>query len=163
MNNVNLPNLSRRRFVAVAGLGAATAGFAPRLLFAQETGIVPTMINEAARAKIEVHPLRRHISVLQGSGGNIAVLTGKDGKLLIDSGFTVSRPRIAAALDSLSSDPIAQLINTHWHVDHTDGNAWGHSAGAAITAHENTKKHPPTHTRVKDWTYPSPPAPAGKV
>src|SRR6266446_1296118 len=120
MNNVNLPNLSRRRFVAVAGLGAATAGFAPRLLFAQETGIVPTMINEAARAKIEVHPLRRNISVLEGSGGNIAVLTGKGGKLLIDSGFAVSRARIAAALDSLSSDPVTQLINTHWHVDHND-------------------------------------------
>jgi glyoxylase-like metal-dependent hydrolase (beta-lactamase superfamily II) len=122
-------NLSRRRFIAAAGLGATTAVFAPRLLFAQETGIVPTMINEAARAKIEVHPLRRNISVLEGSGGNIAVLTGKGGKLLIDSGFTISRARIAPALDSLSSDPVTQLINTHWHVDHTDGNAWVHSAG----------------------------------
>src|SRR2546428_14051724 len=98
MNNVNLFNLSRRRFITTAGLGAATAAFAPRLLFAQETGIVPTMINEAARAKIEVHPLRRNISVLEGSGGNIAVLTGKDGKLLIDSGFTVSRAGLAPAL-----------------------------------------------------------------
>src|SRR5260370_10585863 len=122
MNNVKLSDLSRRRFIAGAGLAAGTAVFAPRLLFAQETGIVPTMINEAARAKIEVHPLRRTISVLEGSGGNIAVLTGKDGKLLIDSGFTVSRSRIAAALDDLSSDPLTQLINTHCHVDHTHGN-----------------------------------------
>src|ERR1700716_3638176 len=93
----SLSRLSRRGFLAEAGLGAATAVFAPRLLFAQETGIVPTMINEAARAKIEVHPLHRNISVLEGSGGNIAVLTGKGGKLLIDSGFTVSRARIVAA------------------------------------------------------------------
>src|SRR5713226_4365860 len=100
MNNANLSNLSRRSFIAAAGLGAATAVFAPRLLFAQEIGIVPTMINEAARAKIEVFPLRRNISVLEGSGGNIAVLTGKDGKLLIDSGFKVSRARIAAARDN---------------------------------------------------------------
>src|SRR5258708_28897304 len=161
MNNVNVPSLPRRRFVA--GLGAATAGFAPRLLFAQETGIVPTMINEAARAKIEVHPLRRNISVLEGSGGNIAVLMGKGGKLLIDSGFTVSRARIAAALHSLSSDPVTQLINTHWHVDHTDGNAWVHSAGAAITAHENTKKRLSTSTRVEGWSYTFPPAPAGAI
>src|SRR5437879_7920681 len=116
----SLSSLSRRGFLAAAGLGTATAVFAPRLLFAQGTGIVPTMFNEAARAKIEVHPLRLNISVLEGSGGNIAVLTGKDGKLLIDSGFTVSKPRIAAALDDLSSDPLTQLINTHWHVDHTD-------------------------------------------
>src|SRR5579862_491591 len=99
------------------------------------------MIQEAAQANIEVSRLRRNICVLQGSGGNIAVLTGKDGKLLVDAGFSVSRPRLAAALDSLGSDPIAELINSHWHIDHTDGNGWLHSAGAAITAHENTRKH----------------------
>jgi len=127
---------------------------------AEETGIVPTMIHAAAQAKIEVHPLRRNISVLEGSGGNITVLTGKDGKLLIDAGFTVSKPRVAPALDSLSTDPITRLINTHWHVDHTDGNAWLHAAGAAITAHENTKKHLATSTRVEGWSYTFAPAPA---
>jgi glyoxylase-like metal-dependent hydrolase (beta-lactamase superfamily II) len=123
-------------------------------------GIVPTMIRAASQAKIEVSPLRRNISVMEGSGGNIAVLTGADGKLLIDAGFTVSKPRIAPALDSLSADPISRLINTHWHVDHTDGNAWLHGAEAAITAHENTKKRLSTSTRVDDWNYTFPPAPA---
>ena len=80
MNNVNLPHLSRRRFIAAAGLGVS-ATFLPRFLFAQKKGIVPTMIDAAAQAKIETHPLRRGISVLEGSGGNIAVLTGNDGKL----------------------------------------------------------------------------------
>src|SRR5262249_31835695 len=130
-----------------------------RRLFAEGTGIVPTMIQAASQAKIEVNPLRRNISVLEGSGGNIAVLTGTDGKLLIDAGFTVSRPRIAPALDNLSADPITRLINTHWHVDHTDGNAWLHTAGAAITAHENTEKHLSTSTRVDEWSYTFPPAP----
>src|SRR5262249_48375214 len=129
----------------------------------EETGIVPTMINAASQAKIDVHPLRRNISVLEGSGGNIAVLTGKDGKLLIDAGFTVSKPRIAAALDTLSADPITRLINTHWHIDHTDGNAWLNAAGAAITAHENTRKHLAVSTRVEAWRYTFPPAPAAAL
>jgi glyoxylase-like metal-dependent hydrolase (beta-lactamase superfamily II) len=133
---------------------------AGRRLFANEPGIVPTMIQAASEAKIEVYPVRRNISVLEGSGGNIAVLTGKDGKLLIDAGFTVSRPRIEHALDSLSADPITRLINTHWHIDHTDGNAWLNTAGAAITAHENTKKRLAASTRVDGWSYTFPPAPA---
>ena len=162
MNNVNLPHLSRRRFIATAGLGG-TVAFVPGLLFAQEKGIVPTMIDDAAQAKIETHPLRRGISVLEGSGGNIGVLTGKDGKLLIDSGFAVSKARIVEALNALSADPVTQLINTHWHVDHTDGNAWVHSAGATITAHENTKKHLSTSTRVEGWQYTFPPSPAGAL
>ena len=50
------------------------------------------MVNAAAKAKITVQPLRRNITVLKGSGGNIAVLTGPDGKLLVDTGFAVSQP-----------------------------------------------------------------------
>jgi len=159
MNTSSLSNLSRRHFIS-ASLGASSLILAPRRLFAEETGVVPTMIQAASQAKIEVNRLRRNIAVLEGSGGNIAVLTGKDGKLLIDAGFTVSRPRISPALDSLSTDPITRLINTHWHVDHTDGNAWLHAEGAAITAQENTKKHLSTSTRVDDWSYTFPPAPA---
>src|SRR5258708_13928228 len=97
MNNVNLSTLSRRRFIAAAGLGATTAVFAPRLLFAQETGIVPTMINASARAKIEVHPLRRNISVLEGSGGNISVLPGRGAEIRLYSGVKLSRRAISAA------------------------------------------------------------------
>ena len=159
MKTYSLIDLCRRHFIS-SSFGAGAVILARRRLLAEETGIVPTMINAASKAKIEVHPLRRNISVLEGSGGNIAVLTGKDGKLLIDAGFTVSRPRISPALDSLSADPITRLINTHWHVDHTDGNAWLHAEGAAITAHENTKKHLSTSTRVDDWSHTFPPAPA---
>ena len=77
--------------------------FWPPAVCSEDTGIVPAMIRAASEAKIEVTPLRRDISVLEGSGGNIAVLTGKDGKLLIDAGFTVLRPRIELALESLSA------------------------------------------------------------
>jgi glyoxylase-like metal-dependent hydrolase (beta-lactamase superfamily II) len=80
------------------------------------------MLREAATANITVHTLRRNISVLEGSGGNIAALTGKDGKVLVDAGFSASRSKISASLASLSEVPITHLINTHWHIDHTDGN-----------------------------------------
>jgi glyoxylase-like metal-dependent hydrolase (beta-lactamase superfamily II) len=152
--------LSRRSFMAATGISAA-ALFPSRGLFAEQAGIVPTMVKAAAGARIEIHPLRRNISVLDGSGGNIAVLTGRDGKLLIDAGFTVSRPRISDALASINSDPIRNLINTHWHVDHTDGNAWLHAAGATITAHTNTHEHLSVATRVEGWNYTFPAAPAG--
>jgi glyoxylase-like metal-dependent hydrolase (beta-lactamase superfamily II) len=163
VNNLDLSTLSRRKFIAVAASAAAAVALAPRFLFAENKGIVPTMIDAAAKATIETHSLRRNISVLEGSGGNIGVLTGKGGKLLVDSGFTVSKPRIVEALNSLSSDPIAQLLNTHWHTDHTDGNAWVHAAGAKITAHVNTRTHLSTSTRVEGWDWTFPPAPSGAI
>jgi glyoxylase-like metal-dependent hydrolase (beta-lactamase superfamily II) len=121
------------------------------------------MVNEAAKSKISVQPIRRDISVLEGSGGNIAVLTGPDGKLLVEAGFAVSRPAITSALASINADPIKHLINTHWHTDHTDGNAWLHAAGAEITAHENTLKRLSVATRVEGWEWTFPAAPAGAL
>jgi glyoxylase-like metal-dependent hydrolase (beta-lactamase superfamily II) len=154
MKTVGSSLLSRRQFLTMAGVGIAAASLAPGLLFGQSNAaIVPAMLDEAAKAKIDTQPIRRGISVLSGSGGNIAVLTGKNGKLLIDSGFRVSKPRLIEALGRVSSDPITQLINTHWHVDHTDGNAWVHAAGAHITAHENTRKHLAVSTRVEGWSW----------
>jgi glyoxylase-like metal-dependent hydrolase (beta-lactamase superfamily II) len=129
----------------------------------QDGGIVPTMVWAAAEANITVQPLRRHIHIVQGSGGNIAVLTGRDGKLLVDAGFLVSRAQIAKALSSLSSDPVKHLINTHWHTDHTDGNAWLHAAGAVILAHDNTRIHLSTATRVEGWQFTFPAAPADAI
>jgi len=119
--------------------------------------------NAAATSKINVTKLRGNVSVLEGSGGNIVVLTGRDGKVLVDAGITASRLQITEALANLSDDPIKHLINTHWHFDHTDGNEWLHSIGAEITAHENTRKHLATTTRVEDWNFTFPAAPAGAL
>jgi glyoxylase-like metal-dependent hydrolase (beta-lactamase superfamily II) len=156
---------SRREFLKSAGFVAGMAWVRPRLLFGQNpgAGLVQEIRAAAATAKITVQPLRGNISVLIGSGGNIAVLPGRDGKLLIDAGIPGSKQGISEALSGISSDPIKHLVNTHWHFDHTDGNEWLHSAGAAILAHENTRKHLSTTTRVADWDFSFPPAPAGAL
>jgi len=110
-----------------------------------------------------VQVLRRNISVLLGPGGNIAVLSGQDGKLLVDAEVVTARPNVTAALASINADPIKQLINTHWHFDHTGGNEWVHQAGASILAHENTRKRLSVDTRVEGWVYTFPAAPAGAI
>jgi glyoxylase-like metal-dependent hydrolase (beta-lactamase superfamily II) len=160
-------SLSRRNF-CLCCLGSATFAatgnwLSPSQVFADARTIVDLIRAEAATAPIKIHRLRGNVSVLEGSGGNIAVLTGKDGKLLVDAGITASRPRIAQALASLSSDPVTHLINTHWHFDHTDGNEWLHGEGAVILAHENTRKHLSTAQRVEDWNFDFPQSPAGAI
>jgi glyoxylase-like metal-dependent hydrolase (beta-lactamase superfamily II) len=154
---------SRRQFLAAGGLTVAAAWLAPRTLFAQLDGLVENAFKEAATAKVTVQTLRRNVSVLLGPGGNIAVLNGPDGKLLVDAEIITSRPNVSAALASINSDPIKQLINTHWHFDHTGGNEWLHEAGASILAQENTRKHLSVDTRVEGWVHTFPAAPAGAI
>jgi glyoxylase-like metal-dependent hydrolase (beta-lactamase superfamily II) len=153
---------SRRSFLVSAG-AAAVAFMAPRRLFGQEDGLVQTARRTASTDTVTVQKLRSNVSVLLGAGGNIAVLTGPDGKLLIDAGFAGARPQITNALASVSSDPIKHLVNTHWHFDHTDGNEWLHSEGAAILAHTNTHKHLSTTTRVEGWNFTFTPSPPGAL
>jgi glyoxylase-like metal-dependent hydrolase (beta-lactamase superfamily II) len=163
MNIEQTSRISRRQFLVSTGLAAAATWLGSRRLFAQEGGIVNFARGEAAKAEITVQRLRGNITVLMGSGGNIAVLPGPDGKILVDAGLVPSRAKISAALASISPDPIKHLVNTHWYFDHTDGNEWLHSAGAIILAHEHTRKHLSTTTRVDDWNFTFPPSPAGAL
>src|ERR1700758_147285 len=156
--------ISRRQFLVAAGLTAATACLAPGVLADQsEDVLVPTALKVATTAKVTVQYLWRNISVLLGAGGNIAVLTGPDGKLLVDAEIVTARPNVSKAIAGINADPVKQLINTHWHFDHTGGNEWVHQAGASILAHENTRKHLSVDTRVEGWVYTFPAAPAGAI
>lgn len=158
--------LSRRGFCfcCVGGAFAAADGWlTPRQAFAEARGLVSLIKDSAAASPITAHRLRNNITVFEGSGGNIAVLTGADGKVLIDAGIGVSRPQITKALADLGADPITHLVNTHWHFDHADGNTWLNAAGAKIIAQENTHKHLSSIQRVEDWDYNFLPPPPGGI
>ena len=159
--------LSRRGFClccASASTMAATGGWlTPRQTYAKALGIVETIKVAAARAPIAVHRLRGGVAVLEGSGGNIAVLTGREGKVMVDAGIAVSRPHVATALADLGPEPVTHLINTHWHFDHASGNEWLQELGPEILAHENTRKHLATMQRVDDWDFDFAPLSAGAL
>lgn len=118
------------------------------------------LINAEARAgNIVVTPVRGSISMLSGSGGNIAVLQGTEGKLMVDGGITLSRTPLEAALDKLGPGKPKYVINTHWHWDHADSNGWLHDMGATIVAHPNSLKHMSESVRVEDWQHTFEPVP----
>jgi glyoxylase-like metal-dependent hydrolase (beta-lactamase superfamily II) len=92
-------------------------------------------------SKVEVKASRvaGNVYVLTGSGGNIGATVGDDGIALIDDQFAPLAPKIQAALKQLSPKPVRFVMNTHWHGDHTGGNA-EFADTAAILAHENVRK-----------------------
>jgi len=158
--------ISRRGFLGSATAVAGAAWMSPRVLFAQEAQQPDVVINgrkAAATAKITTQKLRGGVYALMGSGGNIAVLPGPDGKVLVDSGISTSRPQILDALNALSAEPITHLINTHWHYDHTDGNEWMHAAGATIIAQEKCKARLSSVQEMKAFGATFPAAPKSAV
>jgi cyclase len=91
------------------------------------------------------------------SGGNIGVSVGPDGIVLIDDKFAPIAPKIEAALKSISDKPIRYIINTHYHGDHTDGNAV-FGPKSVVIAHDNTRKR-----MAADGGKEHPPAPAAAL
>jgi glyoxylase-like metal-dependent hydrolase (beta-lactamase superfamily II) len=133
---------------------------ATRLAFASgDASIVPRINEAAATSAITARALRGGVTALEGSGGNIAVLNGSDGKFMVDAGIAVSKRRITAALQKLGPAPVRYVVDTHWHWDHTDGNAWLHDSGATIVATAATAKHLSRPTRVEEWEHTFPASP----
>lgn len=55
---------------------------------------------------------------------NNLLVIGEEGVLVVDSNATAASSReVIAALRRLTSKPVRYLVNTHWHLDHFEGNA----------------------------------------
>jgi len=103
----------------------------------------------ALTTPITTTKLYENLFLLQGSGGNMAAQIGPEGKLLIDSSYLPAVPKILEALSALSKDPNDALINTHWHVDHVDGNEDLHKAGFSVMAHTKTRERLSTPQTIR--------------
>ena len=89
---------------------------------------------------IETTKLSEHVYMMVGQGGNIGVSAGEDGIFIIDDQFARLTPKILDAIRKISDSPVKFLVNTHWHGDHTGGNANMANEGATILAHDNVRK-----------------------
>ncbi|HXW04352.1 MAG TPA: MBL fold metallo-hydrolase [Vicinamibacterales bacterium] len=150
----HLPNtsvsLTRRRLLksglTIAG-GALIAPALPSWVARPSAAVLPQaadplapMRAQFAAVPISISKLTDTLAMLSGPGGNMVVMTGPDGKIVVDTFVQSVWDKLKAALDQLGPAKITSLIDTHWHFDHTDNNANFRKAGAVVLAHENTKK-----------------------
>ena len=111
---------------------------------------------------ISPHKLTDNLTLLSGPGGNVVVLNGPEGKILVDTFLAPAWSNLKEALTNLGTQPLKTVIDTHWHFDHTDNNGPLHAAGATVLAHENTKKRmsEPHHLPVLNFDFPASPVEA---
>src|SRR5213592_2367066 len=92
-----------------------------------------------SKVQITATKVAGNVYMLEGSGGNIGVSVGEDGIVLVDDQFAPLAPKIKGALKEITDKPIKFVLNTHFHGDHTGGNAQ-FGTDATIIAHDNVRK-----------------------
>jgi glyoxylase-like metal-dependent hydrolase (beta-lactamase superfamily II) len=86
---------------------------------------------------IEIHSfhVQGNVWMLVGGPFNAAVSIGNDGVLVVDTMVEPLADRFIAEVKKIAGDkPIRHIINTHFHPDHTGGNAKVTRAGQSIVA-----------------------------
>jgi len=154
--------------MAAMGAGALVEGlFPPELARAatrraaqQQQDRVAQFRAQIGAIPIQSQPLAKNVTLLAGPGGNVVVLQGSDGLVVVDTFVAPAWPKFQESLKGLGA-PVKTVINTHWHFDHTDNNAPLRAGGAMLVAHENTKLRmtQPHHLAVLELDFaPSPAA-----
>ena len=112
----------------------------------------------------EVVNIAPDLFMLEGRGGNVGVLTGDDRTFIIDDKFADNAEQIRAAIQSVEGNAVGYVVNTHWHGDHTGGNA-SFGDQATIIAHENVRRRLSTdqQSEIFDRSTPASPEKAWPV
>lgn len=122
----------------------------PYLMMAQD---------EQPNPEYKIIKVRENLYMLKGKGGNIAVSIGDDGVLLVDDGYGNMTLALTTALDELAGESrLKFVLNTHWHEDHTGGNA-GLSEHAYIIAHHNVRNRLTRQQKNQEFAWVSEPSP----
>src|SRR3974377_437128 len=120
--------MKRITLVALASAAMLFAGTA----FAQQNV-------DFSKVEIKTTDLGNKTYMLQGQGGNITVAVGTDGIIMVATEFAPLHDKIKAAIEKIAPPPVKYVINTHYHGDHTGGNALFHKDGATIVAEDNIR------------------------
>jgi cyclase len=111
----------------------------PVLLLAAQSAAAQGPQQDFSAVQIKTHRVAGNVYYLEGQGGNVGLLVGDDGVLLIDDQFAPLSEKLLAAIRELSDKPIRMLVNTHVHGDHTGGNENFGKLGIDIVAHDNVR------------------------
>lgn len=107
------------------------------LLFACQYSL--SQDQDFSKVQMKVTKVNGNVYMLEGAGGNIGASVGEDGIVIVDDQYAPLADKIRAALKGITDKPLRFVINTHYHGDHTGGNAL-FQKDVPILAQDNVRK-----------------------
>jgi cyclase len=104
-------------------------------------GIVAYTQNQGGPPKLTLNKVKENLYEIEGDGGNVAVYVTGGGVILVDDKFEQDHDAIIATVRGLTSQPIKYILSTHYHADHSGGNAKMLENGIEIISTANSRKN----------------------
>jgi glyoxylase-like metal-dependent hydrolase (beta-lactamase superfamily II) len=82
----------------------------------------PPQMDPAVEVAPGIHLIRGAVVRGRGPDGNTIILEAPDGLIVVDTGRHTYHSDAILAFASARKRPIAAIVNTHWHLDHSSGN-----------------------------------------
>jgi glyoxylase-like metal-dependent hydrolase (beta-lactamase superfamily II) len=79
--------------------------------------------NQGQPPQLKVNKVHDDLYEIEGDGGNVAVLVTNEGVILVDDKFERDHDAIMAGIKSVTTQPVKYVFSTHYHEDHSGGNA----------------------------------------
>jgi glyoxylase-like metal-dependent hydrolase (beta-lactamase superfamily II) len=120
----------KMRVSLVAVLSLAMLGAYVRAQFGQEA------------AKLDLVKVKDDLFVIHNDfvPGNTTALVTNEGVVLVDDKFEIDHGNIMAQLKKVTNQPVKYVINTHFHGDHSGGNAKLQALNAQVVASEAARQ-----------------------
>jgi len=91
--------------------------------------------------KLNLNKVKDNLYEIEGDGGNVAVYVTGNGVILIDDKFTQDHDAIMEIVRQVTAQPVKYVISTHYHADHSGGNAKMYESGVEIISTANSRKN----------------------
>jgi glyoxylase-like metal-dependent hydrolase (beta-lactamase superfamily II) len=116
-----------------------------------------------AAVQVKTTNLGHRTWMLEGAGGNVTVVAGDDGVIMVDTQFAPMHDKLKAAIAAVTPLPVRYVVDTHLHGDHTGGNALFAADGAIVVGHAQLKASMAAGTTNALSGAKTPPAPAAAL
>src|SRR5579864_950158 len=114
------------------------------LLFLFAAWIAYTQNQNKQPPKLTINKVKDDLYEIEGDGGNLAVYITNEGVILVDDKYDQDHEQIVANVKSVTNEPIKYILSTHYHADHSGGNAKFLPTAEIIStlnAHNNIVNH----------------------
>src|SRR6202011_582166 len=97
--------------------------FSAGLLFLFAAWVAYTQNQNKQPPQLKINKVKDDLYEIEGDGGNVAVYITDEGVILIDDKYDQDHNQIVEYVKSVTDKPVKYILNTHYHTDHSGGNA----------------------------------------